>query len=404
MIREERSSSLSGPTVATSIQRVAAWVAVAIATMGAASRADDGAPAPGLAAEGRPAALVDLLPELTQGARRVDNGRRAGETPRAAAPHAIVRLIGTAGAGLRVTLDGSASTGPPSWYRWVQVEGPPAALDADDRPSVSVAVPSSASSLAYLLVVGNAAGSDVARVSVPVEGKGPSTPTAGLRADAGDDQIGQVGRQVTLNGLRSTPRARLGYRWIQMAGPKVVLKIEDGYVFTFVPPAQGLYQFALVVASGCEISEPDLVNVAVGVPLPPPEEPATAPAPVPMKELARAVLAQVEGGPSAGTDLAEAFEEIAFRIDLYRSYCELMVEMTGRLEGIVPADALQRSAWLQRVFAPLTARLIEQMRSEGLDLARPEGQAAEMTRPQRRALAQQLRVIAEGFRSAGGAR
>ena len=62
-----------------------------------------------------------------------------------------------------------------------------------------------------------------------------------------------------------------------MAGPKVSLKIEDGHIFTFVPPDNGLYHFALVVASGSEISEPDFVNVAVGLPLPPPtEEPAAA--------------------------------------------------------------------------------------------------------------------------------
>ena len=39
-----------------------------------------------------------------------------------------------------------------------------------------------------------------------------------------------------------------------MAGPKVSLKIEDGHIFTFVPPANGLYQFALVVASFGKVS------------------------------------------------------------------------------------------------------------------------------------------------------
>src|SRR5262249_7350226 len=154
---------------------------------------------------------------------------------------------------------------------------------------------------------------DVASVTVPVEGRGTSARAVELRADAGDDQIGQVGRQVTLNGIRSIPRGRLGYRWIQVAGPKVSLKIEDGYIFTFAPPANGLYHFALVVASGSEVSEPDYVNVAVGVPLPPPaEEPvaARAPAPVSLKDLARSALSEVEGGPSAGEDLGEAFRDI----------------------------------------------------------------------------------------------
>jgi hypothetical protein len=308
-------------------------------------------------------------------------------------------LIGTTAPGLRVTLDGSASTGQPSWYRWVQVQGPPVALEPDDRPRATVVIPSAAQSLAFLLVAGNAAGADLARLAVPVEAYGRPAPSAEVRADAGDDQIGQVGRQVTLNGLRSAARGRLGYRWMQVAGPKVVLRIEDGHVFTFVPPASGLYQFALVVASGSEISEPDFVNVAVGVPLPP-DEPAAAPAPVSLRDLARAVLENVEGGRSAGADLAEAFEEIATRIDLYQSYSELMMELTRWLEDIVPADPLRRSAWLQRVFAPLTVHLVDRMRSEGLDLSRPDGQAAEMTRPQRKVLAQQFRIIAAGFQSA----
>ena len=99
-----------------------------------------------------------------------------------------------------------------------------------------------------------------------------------------------------------------------------------------------------------------------------------------------------------------AFEEVAARMDLYSSYAELMVELTRRLEEIVPAEAQRRSAWLERVFAPLTARVIDQMRPEGLDLSRPDGQAAEMTRPQRKVLAQQFKSIAAGFRSAGDAR
>jgi hypothetical protein len=316
----------------------------------------------------------------------------------------MVRQFGVAAPGLRVTLDASGSTGQPRWYRWVQTQGPPTPLETDGGPIATLTVPAQAGSLSYLLLVGNGAGADVASVTVPVEGKGPSAGAGELRADAGDDQIGQVGRQVTLNGIRSIPRGRLGYRWIQVAGPKVSLKIEDGYIFTFAPPANGQYQFALVVASGSEVSEPDYVNVAVGVPLPPPaEEPvvARAPAPVSLKDLARAALSEVEGGPSAGEDLGEAFRDIASKMDLYSSYDELMVELTQRLEEVVPVDAQRRSAWLGHVFAPLTARVIERMGAEGIDLSRPDGRAAGLTRPQRKVLAQQFRSIAEGFRSAG---
>jgi hypothetical protein len=411
MIREDQSSSIPDPPSGRSIRvgGALAAIAVALAALPVTSRADDRPSLPGATrAKGpsvsdnqvQPESLEALLSERPVEAPGPVDRPPPKPSSRSVAPRAVARLIGTTAPGLRVTLDGSASTGQPSWYRWVQVQGPPVALDADDRPTATLMLPPEASSLAFLLVVGNAAGADLARLAVPVEANGRPAAIGELRADAGDDQIGQVGRQVTLNGLRSAPRGRLGYRWMQVAGPKVVLRIEDGHVFTFVPPASGLYQFALVVASGSEISEPDLVNVAVGVPLPPPDEPAAAPAPVSLRDLARAVLANVEGGRSAGSDLAEAFEEIASRMDLYQSYSELMLELTRRLEEIVPADPLRRSAWLERVFAPLTVHLIDRMRSEGLDLSRPDGQAAEMTRPQRKVLAQQFRIIAEGFQSA----
>ena len=391
MPRVDRSSIEKGSMVLRSLGLCGAVAVIALTSMLAASRADDPrttkSPAPeasGRDAAARAASLESLLPELSPTAPGEGPRPRAGESPKWTAPRGVVRLVGTAAPGLRVVLDGSGSTGQSLWYRWVQTQGPPAPLDSDDGPTAALTVPAEASSLSYLLLVGNGAGADVTSVTVPVEFKGGSAQAGGLRADAGDDQIGQVGRQVTLNGLRSVPRGRLGYRWIQMSGPKVSLKIEDGHVFTFVPPAIGLYQFALVVAAGSEISEPDLVNVAVGVALPPPmDEPtAVAAVPVSLKDLARATLAQIEGGPSAGDDLGVAFEDVAARMDLYSSYAELMVELTRRLEEVVPTDVQRRSAWLERVFAPLTARVIDQMRSEGLDLSRPEGRAAEMTRPQ----------------------
>ena len=84
------------------------------------------------------------------------------------------------------------------------------------------------------------------------------------RADAGDDQVGLIGREITLNGMRSEPRGQLAYRWIQTGGPTVRLKIEDSYVYSFVPTVPGHYRFALVVAANGEISEPDEVSVTVG--------------------------------------------------------------------------------------------------------------------------------------------
>jgi hypothetical protein len=406
MNRQDRSSSVKGSIVRLSIRLHAAAAALAVTSLLTVSRADDrgAAPAPQQNAasgdiDARLASIESLLPELSPTAPAAAEDTQVAANASVTAPRAVARVAGTVAPGLRVTLDGSGSTGLPLWYRWVQVQGPPTPLDGEDRAAATLTVPAEANSLAYLLLVGNSAGADVANLAMPIISKRQSAQAAGLRADAGDDQIGQVGRQVTLNGVRSVSSGRPGHRWIQMAGPKVSLKIEDGHIFTFVPPANGLYQFALVVAAGSEISEPDLVSVAVGVPLPPPaDEPA--PAQVSLKDVARTALSGISGGPSAADDLGDTFDEVAFRIDLYSSYAELMVELTRRLEEIVPAEAGLRSAWLERVFAPLTVRLIDQMRPEGLDLSRPDGQAAELTRPQRKALARQFRLIADGFRSA----
>src|SRR4051812_27750205 len=66
-----------------------------------------------------------------------------------------------------------------------------------------------------------------------------------LRADAGDDQIGLVGRQITLNASRSEPRGEVGFRWVQVGGPTVPTPTEDGYILAFTPRVAGVYRFAV---------------------------------------------------------------------------------------------------------------------------------------------------------------
>ena len=228
-----------------------------------------------------------------------------------------------------------------------------------------------------------------------------------LQADAGDDVIALAGRQVTLNGIRSQPRGRIGYRWVQCGGPTVRLKIEDGYIYTFVPAEPGVYRFLLLVAAGGAISEPDAVTVTVGNPSAPTpgaagEGPAAPPPPeatLPLEEAARAALARVPGGLDAGGALAEAFEGVAQRLDLYRSYAELYQELSRRIARTLPAGEAPRLAWEERLFAPLTARLIGAMAVEGLDLRTVAGQQAPMTPAQRARLAEQFRAMAAGFRS-----
>ena len=225
-------------------------------------------------------------------------------------------------------------------------------------------------------------------------------PVPAPKADAGDDNVGLVGRQVTLNGLKSEPRGLVGYRWLQVGGPEVRLKVEDGYIFSFVPETTGLYRFALVVAMDRSISEPDFVEVTIGG-TPAPAAATPPPPQVSPEEQANASLRGIRGGPAAAVPLAEAFEGVADRIDLYETAGEAFVELAKRLEGVLPAEPRRRSTWDERLFKPLTGRIIAELRATGVDLARADGQAAPLVEASRERLGEVLRSIAEGFRAAG---
>ena len=327
----------------------------------------------------------------------------AGGEP--AIPRAQARAEGLAAPGLQVTLNGCESKGSDLRFRWVQTRGPLVTLDEPTRPVARFTVPTATGPLGFLLVVTGPNGSDTAELNVPIEGlpRGPQNNT--LQADAGDDQLGLAGRQVTLNGVRSEPRGRIGYRWVQTGGPTVRFKIEDGFIYSFVPTVPGVYRFALVVASGSEISLADEVCVTVGsgTRIAGPVGPAAsaslpAEGPVPTQEVARSGLAVVRGGETA-MPLALVFDDTADRMDLYQTYNEVFGEMSRRLEQSLPADPAQRNAWVERLFNPLTARILDVMRAEGLDLRTPEGQATPLSAPQKAALAEQFRLMAEGFRS-----
>ena len=120
---------------------------------------------------------------------------------------------------------------------------------------------------------------------------------------------------------------------------------------------------------------------------------------MPTQEVARSGLAGVRGGAAAAESLARVFEEIADRMDLYQVYGDAYSEMSRRLEEILPGDATKRTGWLERLFNPLSARTLEVLRTEGLDLRVPEGQTTPLSASQKAALAEQFRLMAEGFRS-----
>ena len=260
---------------------------------------------------------------------------------------------------------------------------------------------------------------EVARAGT--EGPAPEVVNAPtLRADAGDDQVGLVGRQITLSGARSRGKGKVGFRWFQVGGPRAVAAVQDRHFLTFTPPAAGVYRFGLVVAVGSEIAEVDTVDVLVGVlpatPTPtaaassapalpafaaaPAAAPAPAPTPPPIEDFAHATVIGLDGGPEAAAPLASTFEALAGRIDLYRTYSDLFSEMSRRLEIFVPQDPARRAAWVQQLFTPLTARLVDQLRAEGLDLTRADGPATPLTPAQKSRLADLFLALARGFRAA----
>ena len=158
-----------------------------------------------------------------------------------------------------------------------------------------------------------------------------STPLGGstLRADAGDDQIGLVGRQITLNASRSEPKEKLGFRWIQVGGPPIASKSQDRYIFSFTPKAPGVYRFALVVAANSAISEPDFVDVLVGILDPPAPGTSAAPQPPPsIEEYFKATLPTIPGGPESAESLAKTFEGLAERMDVFENYGEIYSELS----------------------------------------------------------------------------
>lgn len=225
-----------------------------------------------------------------------------------------------------------------------------------------------------------------------------------LVADAGDDQRVIVGRQVTLNGMRSEPRGRVGFRWIQTGGPAVRLKLEDGYIFSFVPEEPGLYRFTLLVAAGGLISEPASVEVwaapHAGIARTAAAGPISTTG-LPLDAVLRSALQLAPEGTRNAAALAELFGRIAQRMELYTSYAEVHQELSRQLEAIVPSEPARRRVWIETVFQPLTGRLVDAMWAEGLDLRRPEARTAVLTNSQKARLAELFQGMAEGARAAG---
>ena len=313
-------------------------------------------------------------------------------------PKALAETEGIPSPGKEIVLHGEASVGA-KHYLWIQTQGPTVDLGDPSKPTLAVTVPERASLLAFSLFVANDLGTDVTHVVVRVTRPNGVPAPPNLRADAGDDQVGIVGRQITLNGSRSEPRGQVGYRWMQSAGPRVRLDLDDGYVYSFVPQAPGIYEFGLVVALGNQISEPDKVVITVGNAASPYRDDPRPDAPETLSDVAGSALSSVPGGLEMADPLGEAFDGVADRMDLYASYADAYAELSTRLDLISPSDAARRGVWNDRLFAPLTARLVVAMRVEGLDVRVAGATNAPMTSSQRATLAELFRMMSRGFRA-----
>ena len=322
-------------------------------------------------------------------------------------PKAIAKVLGTAAPGLRVRLDGRPSSGGQVWYRWVQASGTKVSLAGADQAVAQFVVPPEATDLGFVLVVGNASGIDARPVEVEVATVDAEGEVLPLKADAGGDQTASVGQRVVLDGIKSEPRGRIKFRWVQTAGPKPVDLIARAATCQFIPEVTGKYQFALLaIGEDGLVSDAAPVEVKVraakaGAAGPTVANPTAAterPAPA-LDELARAALATIPGGSRLAPDLARSFDAAADRVDSAKNYLDAATELTRRLDAVVPRDPAHRAEWVDRFLKPWNIRMIEVVRVGGLDLEQPGGQTKALTKEQKARLAEQLRITAAGLRA-----
>lgn len=213
---------------------------------------------------------------------------------------------------------------------------------------------------------------------------------APLHANAGEDQNAKVGDRVTLDGSASEPQTGLSFRWIPAGGPHIRLKLEDQRVYTWIPEAPGVYRFALVVAGTGRISEADFVEITVV------DDQRVATRSAVIESVTREGLRALNAPEILRGELAEVYERIAGKLDLYESYNMLLHELSRSLEPLIPSDPMSRGSWNDRLFVPLSSHLVEQLRAESLDLSRPGALTTPLTDAQRRALASFFRDVADG--------
>jgi hypothetical protein len=86
------------------------------------------------------------------------------------------------------------------------------------------------------------------------------------QSDAGPDITATVGQRVQLDGSGSADpdKDSLTYSWTRSYGNSVQISDPNEMMATFVPPAEGTYEFTLTASDGRGGNDADLVRVNCG--------------------------------------------------------------------------------------------------------------------------------------------
>ena len=172
--------------------------------------------------------------------------------------------------GASVTLDGTGSSDPDSntlTYSWAKTSGPAVSLNGDMTAQPTFTAPSSPGVIVFTLGVTDEITTVTDTVTVTV--------SAGLIANAGQDQNVTTGEVVTLDGTNSanTVGSTLTYSWVKTSGPAVSLNGHTTAQPTFTAPSSpGVIVFTLTVSDGTSVKT-DTVTITVSAP---PNQPPTA--------------------------------------------------------------------------------------------------------------------------------
>ena len=167
--------------------------------------------------------------------------------------------------GEKVSLNGTGSSDPDGdalSYSWSQTAGAPVVLTGADTATPVFVTPAAPGDLAFSLTVYDGKiSSKPDEVKVTVKA-GNHVPVA----NAGPDQVVDVGALVTLDGTGSSDADgdTLVYQWINFSGAAVTLSDPKAAKPTFTAPAiAGDIVFRLIVSDGKATSTPDEMTIRV---------------------------------------------------------------------------------------------------------------------------------------------